>query len=110
MSELCTTEQVAQCQSMIGSLQWIVTIGRFDIHTVVMTMSGFCINPEIGHLERLRHIWLLIENEVRVNSHQEQRNLIIQIYRTTSMIGRMQYMAIPKKCYQMMHPNRSANM
>jgi hypothetical protein len=35
MLELCTTEQVAQ----IRSLQWIVTIGRFDIQTAVMTMS-----------------------------------------------------------------------
>jgi hypothetical protein len=52
-SELCTTEQVAQYQSMIRSLQWIVTIGRFDIHTAVMTMFGFCIAPRIGHLERL---------------------------------------------------------
>jgi Reverse transcriptase (RNA-dependent DNA polymerase) len=35
-TELCTAEQVAQYQSMIGSLQWIVTIGRFDIHTAVI--------------------------------------------------------------------------
>jgi hypothetical protein len=41
-SELCTTEHIAQYQSMIGALQWIVTIGRFDINTAVMTMSGFC--------------------------------------------------------------------
>jgi hypothetical protein len=52
-SELCTTEQGAQYQSMIGSLQWIITIGRFNIHTAVMTMSGFRIAPRIGHLERL---------------------------------------------------------
>jgi hypothetical protein len=56
-SELCTTEQVAQYQSMIGSLHWIVTIGRFDIHTAVMTMSGFRIASRIGHLERLRRIY-----------------------------------------------------
>jgi hypothetical protein len=28
-SELCTTDQIAQYQSKIGALQWIVTIGRF---------------------------------------------------------------------------------
>jgi hypothetical protein len=39
-SELCTTDQIAQYQSMIGTLQWIVTIGRFDINTAVMTLSG----------------------------------------------------------------------
>jgi hypothetical protein len=56
-SELCTTEKIAQHQSMIGSLQWIITVGRFNIHTAVMTMSGFRITPRIGHLERLRHIY-----------------------------------------------------
>jgi Reverse transcriptase (RNA-dependent DNA polymerase) len=52
-SELCTTEQLAQYQPMIGSLQWIATIGRFDIRTAVMPMSGFHIAPRIGHLKRL---------------------------------------------------------
>jgi hypothetical protein len=42
---------------MVRSLQWIVTIGRFDIHTAVMTMSGFHVAPRIGHLERFRRIY-----------------------------------------------------
>jgi hypothetical protein len=42
---------------MIGSLQRIVTIGRFDVHTAVMTMSSFRISPRIRHLERLQHIY-----------------------------------------------------
>jgi hypothetical protein len=56
-SELCTEEQISQYQSMIGSLQWIVTIGRFDVQTVGMTMSGFRIAPRIGHLKRLQRIY-----------------------------------------------------
>jgi hypothetical protein len=56
-SELWTTEQIAQYQSMIGSLQCIITIGRFKVHTAVMTMSGFRIVPGIGHLEGLQRIY-----------------------------------------------------
>jgi hypothetical protein len=56
-SELCTTDQIAQNQSMIGALQWIVTIGCFDIHTAVMTMSGFRMAPRVGHLNRLKRIY-----------------------------------------------------
>jgi hypothetical protein len=56
-SELCNEEQISQYQSTIGSLQWIVTIGRFDVHTAVMTMSGFRIAPRIGHLKRLQRIY-----------------------------------------------------
>jgi hypothetical protein len=62
-SKLCTTKQIAQYQSMIGYLQWIVTIGRFNIHTAVMTMSGFRIAPRIGQLERLP-----IQDEIHVNT------------------------------------------
>jgi Reverse transcriptase (RNA-dependent DNA polymerase) len=56
-SEFCSKQQISQYQSMIGSLQWIVTIGRFDVHTAVMTMSGFLIAPRIGHLKRLQPIY-----------------------------------------------------
>jgi hypothetical protein len=56
-SELCTTEQITQYQSMIGALQWIVTIGHFDIITAVMTMSGFRMAPRVGHLNRLKRIY-----------------------------------------------------
>jgi hypothetical protein len=43
-------------QSMIVALQWVATIGRFDISTAVMTISGFRIAPRKGHLERLKRI------------------------------------------------------
>jgi hypothetical protein len=56
-SELSTTEQIAQYQSMIGALQWIVTFGRFDINTAVMTMSESHMAPRVGHLNRLKQIY-----------------------------------------------------
>ena len=42
--------------SLIGVLQWAITLGRFDIATAVMTMSGFRVGPTEGHLERVRRI------------------------------------------------------
>jgi hypothetical protein len=33
------TEGIKKYQTMIGSLQWAVSIGRFDIQTATMTMS-----------------------------------------------------------------------
>jgi hypothetical protein len=38
-SELCTAEQISQYQSMIGALQWIVTIGRFDTSLTCLYVS-----------------------------------------------------------------------
>ena len=40
-SELLDDNEITVYQSLIGALQWAVSIGRFDIHTSVMTMSGF---------------------------------------------------------------------
>ena len=48
---------IKQYQSMIGALQWTVTLGHFDIHAAVMTMSRFRISPRIGHLDRLKRIY-----------------------------------------------------
>ena len=43
--------------SMIGELQWAITLGRFDIMCPVMTMSRFRPQPRIGHLKRLKRIY-----------------------------------------------------
>jgi hypothetical protein len=57
-SELCSImDLIVQYQSMIGALQRIVAIGRFDIHSAAMTMSGFRMAPRIGHLNKLRRIY-----------------------------------------------------
>jgi hypothetical protein len=60
--EIDTTDELEQAgikiyQSMIGSLQWAISLGRFDIQTATMTMSRFCTAPRKGHLERLKHIY-----------------------------------------------------
>ena len=55
-SELLDVEGIKQYQSLIGTLQWTITLGRFDVGTAVMTMSGFRVAPRKGHLERVKRI------------------------------------------------------
>ena len=55
-SDLLDKDGIAQCQSLIGILQWTITLGRFDIGAAVMTMSGFQVAPREGHMARLRRI------------------------------------------------------
>jgi hypothetical protein len=38
-------EGIKRYQTMIGCLQWAVSLGRFDIQTAVMTMSRFRVAP-----------------------------------------------------------------
>jgi len=40
-TDFLDTEGISQYQSLIGVLQWTITLGRFDVGTAVMTMSGF---------------------------------------------------------------------
>ena len=55
-SELLDDTGVQQYQSIIGSLQWAISLGRFDIATAVMSMSSFQVAPRRGHLDRLKRI------------------------------------------------------
>ena len=55
-SELLDATGISHYQSLVGSLQWAIAIGRLDIATAVMTMSGFRSAPRRGHLERVKRI------------------------------------------------------
>jgi Reverse transcriptase (RNA-dependent DNA polymerase) len=55
-SPLLEEDGIHKYQSLIGTLQWTISLGRFDIATAVMTMSSFRVAPREGHLTRLRRI------------------------------------------------------
>ena len=44
-SSLLEEPDIKIYQSLIGSLQWAITLGHFDILVAVMVMSRFCITP-----------------------------------------------------------------
>ena len=56
-SELLKGDSIQHYLAMIGQLQWLVTLGRFDIHAQVTTMSRFRSAPRKGHLERLQRVY-----------------------------------------------------
>jgi hypothetical protein len=54
-SKLLNMEDIQKYQSLIGSMQWAISL-RFDIATAVMTMSSCRSAPHTGHLERTKRI------------------------------------------------------
>ena len=48
---------VAKYLTMVGQLQWLDTLGRFDLHAQVATMSRFRAAPRQGHMDRLKRIY-----------------------------------------------------
>ena len=56
-SEFLEGNDVVIYQSLIGAMQWAISIGRLDITTGVMTMSSFRTMPRLGHLNRLHRFY-----------------------------------------------------
>jgi hypothetical protein len=61
-SPLCDAAQIKQYQSMIGDLQWAVSLGRMDIYCAVVALSPFRAMPRIGHLERAKRVYKFLRN------------------------------------------------
>ena len=55
-SELCDEHQTKQFQTLIGQLQWLISLGHFDIAVHVMSLSRFRAQPRKGHLDRAKRI------------------------------------------------------
>jgi hypothetical protein len=53
-SKFLGEDDTQKYQSLIGAMQWAISIGRFDIAVHVMTMSSFRASPRRGHLERVK--------------------------------------------------------
>ena len=56
-SEILEGDMAAKYLTMVGQLQWLVTLGRFDIHAQVATMSRFRAALRQGHMDRLKRIY-----------------------------------------------------
>ena len=52
-SPLCTPEQASKYRSLVGSANWIITLGRFDIAFAVQSLARFSMAPRMGHLNRM---------------------------------------------------------
>ena len=55
-SELLDEEGIKKYQSVIGALQWAVSLCRLDIGCAIMTMGRFRSAPRKQHLEYVKHI------------------------------------------------------
>ena len=56
-SEILEGDIAAKYLTMMGKLQWLVTLGRFDLHAQVATMSRFSTATRQGLMDRLKRIY-----------------------------------------------------
>ena len=97
----------AKYLTMVGQLQWLVTLGRFDIHAQVATMLRFRAAPRQGHMDRLKRIYMPLGLRI-MQLGLELINLTIPSYLTKILIGHILYMVMSKKSYLMTCQNHLA--
>jgi hypothetical protein len=82
-------------QSLIGSLQWAVSLARFDIASAVMTLSSFRAAPRQGHLDRAKrvcgYLYKHCDGAIRIRVHEPDYSDIPEdVYDwTTSVYGKV---------------------
>ena len=61
-------EEATYYQSLIGTLRWIVEMGRMDISMEVSALSSFVVMPREGHMQQVLHIfaYLKIHHNARI--------------------------------------------
>ncbi len=55
-SELLHENETKEYQHIIGMSQWLITMGRFDIHYDVSSLSRFSTAPRRNHLNMARKV------------------------------------------------------
>ena len=100
-SEIQEGDMAAKYLTMVGQLQWLVTLGRFDIHAQVATMSRF--RASLG-----KDIWTDSRGFTPIplglmimQLGLEMINLTIPSYLTKNLIGHTLYMVMSTKSFLM---------
>ena len=56
-SPLCDSDTISKYRSLIGSANWVVTLGRFDISYALSTLSRYCMAPREGHVKAMHKLF-----------------------------------------------------
>ena len=86
-SELCDDHQTKQFQTLIGQLQWLISLGHVDIAVHGMSLSRFRAQPRKGHLDRAKRIVGYLFSYLMVQSDLELGSLTSHPWKTKNMIG-----------------------
>jgi hypothetical protein len=82
ITELLDNTGIIKYQSLIGALQWVVTLGCFNVLIAVCTMSTYRVAPCVGHLDRLKRMFGYLrkhqDGAVRIN--QDARRIRMGAY------------------------------
>ena len=56
-SNFLVGDDVTKYRMMVGSLNWLVTLGRYDIHYAVSTLARHMMIPRQGHMHAMKRLF-----------------------------------------------------
>jgi hypothetical protein len=56
-SPLLPPDDISKCKSLLGSGNWLMTLGRFDMQCAVSTMLQCSMAPRSGHMDELQRVF-----------------------------------------------------
>ena len=56
-SEFLEPIEISKYKSLIGSGNWLITLGRFDIQFAISTLAQYSMAPRKGHMEALHRVF-----------------------------------------------------
>ena len=100
-SEILEGDMAAKYLTIVGQLQWLATLGRFDIHAQVAAMSRFraALGKDIWTDLRGSTLMSLVLRIMQLGL--ELINLTIPFYLIKILIGHTLYMVVSKKSFLM---------
>jgi hypothetical protein len=52
-------------RKLIETLRWAVELGRIDIHLCVALLAQYLVQPRVGHLDQVFHIFAYLKAHLR---------------------------------------------
>jgi hypothetical protein len=63
-SDFLTGEEISKYRMMVGSLNWLVTLGRYDVHYATTTLARHMMMPRQGHMHAMKRVFgYLLQNK-----------------------------------------------
>src|SRR6478735_2529933 len=62
---LVPPSKISDYQSLLGSANWIITLGRFDIYCAINTLSRYSMAPREGHFKAMTRVFGYLRQRTR---------------------------------------------
>ena len=103
-------DMAAKYLTMVGKLQWLVTLGRLDLHAQVATMSRCRAASRHGHMDRLKRIYSYVIRTKDYAIRFRTDHLTTPSYQIKTLTGHTLYMVMSTKSFLMTFPNHLARL